>query len=74
MFEASLMVSSLLATLAVTASGPGTMNRSLNAMAHLFGEWVEDEHGKCGVQVDVIYEPPQQVGISVEYRRGGRMA
>ena len=43
-------------------------------MAHLFGEWVEDEHGKCGVQVDVIYEPPQQVGISVEYRRGGRMA
>ena len=28
-------------------------------MAHLFGRWAEDENGKKGVQVDVMYEPPQ---------------
>lgn len=30
-------------------------------MALLFGRWIDDEKGRSGVQVDVMYEPPQQV-------------
>jgi len=33
-------------------------------VAWLFGRWAEDELGRHGVQVDVLYEPPQQARLS----------